>query len=280
MVDINQFKRSELDLLNHGDRSEREFWPLLSKRFPSYEILWRDFIVPLTHRIDPQSVENSKKWIRLRTEIPIRYEQTAMAHYSVFYFLGRAVKRLSEEKAVLGHPEDVLFLLDSVGDNLNSFLSKMNDLGADCGCKVFELERSQFPKDFYPFNKISDYRDTLLHNAVIGRAIDVDQMFVPDWNSDKDKSPIERVKESWRAAEQLKRNEWIGTRKLLDGLIDDVCLTLEVLWKRAIERVNTMSFLSKMNRIIRLADYAPLSADGISMKSDTAASGTFVLPKE
>ena len=44
-----------LDLFHlgeHGDRHEREFWPLLSKLFPSYEILWRRLIVPLTCRID------------------------------------------------------------------------------------------------------------------------------------------------------------------------------------------------------------------------------------
>ncbi|HTW46172.1 MAG TPA: hypothetical protein VMD58_11545 [Acidobacteriaceae bacterium] len=280
MADINQFKQSGLNLLNHGDRSEREFWPLLADRFPSYEILWRNFIVPLTHRIDSLSANDPKKWIRLRTEIPVRYEQTAMAHYSVFYFLGRAVKRLLEEKAVLNHPEDVLFLLDSVGDNFNSFLSKMNDLGTDCGCRVFEVEGLQFPKDFYPFNKISDYRDILLHNAVIGRAIEVQQMFVPDWNPDKNKSPLERVKNSWRAAEMLKQDEWISTKKLLDDVIEDVCTTLERFWKQAIETVEGMSFLSKMNRVIRLEDYGPLSLDGISMTSEVAASGTIVRPKQ
>ena len=38
----------EYFLGSHGDRHEREFWPLLSNRFPSYEILWRRLIVPLT----------------------------------------------------------------------------------------------------------------------------------------------------------------------------------------------------------------------------------------
>jgi hypothetical protein len=32
----------------HGDRHEHIFRPLLSNRFPSYEILWRRLIVPLT----------------------------------------------------------------------------------------------------------------------------------------------------------------------------------------------------------------------------------------
>jgi hypothetical protein len=36
-----------LDLLSYGDRNEREMWPLLSSRFPSYESLWQRLIVPL-----------------------------------------------------------------------------------------------------------------------------------------------------------------------------------------------------------------------------------------
>jgi hypothetical protein len=86
------------DLGTQGDRHEREFWPLLSKRFPSYEVLWRRLIVPMTFRIDQKAaVESPKKWIRFRPGIPVNYEKVAMAHYSVFYFLGRAVKRVTED---------------------------------------------------------------------------------------------------------------------------------------------------------------------------------------
>jgi hypothetical protein len=155
------------DLGTHGDRHEQEFWPLLSKRFPSYEILWRRLIVPLTFRVDQSVVaEGPKKWIRFRPGIPDKYERMAMAHYSVFYFLGRAAKRLSDV-ASLEYPEDVLFLLDSVGDNFNWFLRAMNDIGKDCGVQVFDAGRiTQFPKGFEPFPEISAYRDVLLHKKV------------------------------------------------------------------------------------------------------------------
>lgn len=230
MADINQFKQSEFDVLNHGDRSEREFWPLLAHRFPSYEILWQQLIVSLTSRIDPQASGDCKKWIRVRADIPPAYEEVAMAHYSVFYFLGRAVKRIAEEESALNHPEDVLFLLDSVRDNLKLFLLKMNEIGADCGRRVFGTHCSQFPKGFYPFDKISAYRDILLHNAVIGRAIDVQRTFIPKWDPDINKSPLCRIKKSWRAAEELTRDEWISTKELFDELIQEVCLTLDPLW--------------------------------------------------
>jgi len=156
MSDISRIKQSEFNLLNHGDRSEREFWPLLANHFPSYAILWQRFIVPLTSRIDPQAAGDGKKWIRIRADIPAAYQEVAMAHYSVFYFLGRAIKRITEEESALNHPEDVLFLLDSVGDNLKFFLLKISEFGTDCGCNVFDVPCSQFPKGFYPFDKISD----------------------------------------------------------------------------------------------------------------------------
>ena len=107
---------------------------------------------------------------------------------------------------------------------------KMNEIGADCGRRVFGTHCSQFSKGFYPFDKISAYRDILLHNAVIGRAIDVQRTFIPKWDPDINKSPLCRIKKSWRAAEELTRDEWISTKELFDELIQEVCLTLDPLW--------------------------------------------------
>ena len=123
----------------YGDRHEQEFWPLLSERFPSYEVLWQRLIVPLTRRIDPEHAGFANESIRLRLGIPLAYEHTSMCHYSVFYFLGRAVQRFSDGEVALEHLEDVLFLLDSVGDNFKHFLRAMNDLGADRGRKPFHV---------------------------------------------------------------------------------------------------------------------------------------------
>jgi hypothetical protein len=123
----------QFDLALQGDRHEREFWPLLSKRFPSYQSLWRRLIVPLTCRVDPKTAGSPEQWIRLRPGVPDSYERASMAHYSVFHFLGRAVKRLTQEPTALEYPEDVFFLLDSAVDNFRSFMVVMDELGADCG---------------------------------------------------------------------------------------------------------------------------------------------------
>jgi hypothetical protein len=180
----------QFDLGEHGDRHERNVWPLLSNRFPSYEILWRRLIVPLTCRIDPKMAASPEQWIRLRPGVPPKYEQASMAHYSVFYFLGRAVKRRAEEKTALEYPEDVLFLLDSVGDNFKTFRRAMNELAADCGHTVFKSSGDEVS----PFREISAYRDIFLHNTVMGRGVGVEKTYIPKWSADKTASPLERAK--------------------------------------------------------------------------------------
>lgn len=251
-----------LDLLDqfhlglHGDRHEREFWPLLSKRFPSYESLWRRLVVPLTCRIEHNITPSSEQWIRLRHCIPEKYEKASMAHYSVFYFLGRAAKRFMQEEAALEYPEDVLFLLDSVGDNFKHFRGALNDLGADCGRTIFKASREEIP----PFKEISAYRDTFLHNTVIGRGVGVGKTYIPRWNADKSLSPLERAKGSWRAAEQLTLEDMITTGELLERLIEEVCCSLESAWQTALAVVTSAPFQQKMVKVTGLAECLPLRA--------------------
>jgi hypothetical protein len=271
----------QFDLGKHGDRHEREFWPLLSGRFPSYQLLWRRLIVPLTQRIDPQIAASSERWIRLRPGIPERYENASMAHYSVFYFLGRAVKRLAEEEAALDYPEDVFFLLDSVGDNFKHFRKAMNELGADCGLTIFTTPLNEVP----PFREISDYRDTFLHNTVIGRGVGVDKTFIPKWNLDRAASPLERAKRSWSAAEQLPPDDLVTTGDLLERLIEDVCRTLDSSWQQALAAVTSQSFQQKTLKTTGLAGYLPLEIPAASLDwvppagfSGLGSNATFVAP--
>jgi hypothetical protein len=278
MDGLNQL--DQFDLGTDGDRHEQEFWPLLSGRFPSYEVLWRRLIVPLTNRVDPAIVHDPMKRIRFRPRIPKRYEQAAMAHYSVFYFLGRAVKRVSEEETALEYPEDVFFLLHSVADNFKKFLQAMDGLEADCGRArsqpTFAADVNQFPKGFDPFTEIRDYRDTFLHNAVIGRGVEIGKIYIPRWNLDKSASPLERAKESWRAAEQLSRDDLIGTSDLFERLIQSVCCTLETTWRRAIAVVTSQLFEQKMVRITKLSDYLPLGAPPVLGGQIASASGSCI----
>lgn len=272
MYELNSLDR--FDLGTQGDRHEREFWPLLCSRFPSYETLWRRLIVPLTCRIDQRFADIPDQWIRFRSGLPEKYVQTAMAHYSVFYFLGRAAKRLADEKCALEYPEDVIFLLDSVGDNLKRFLGTMNDLGADCGCPVFDKRIAQLPKGFGPFKEISDYRDTLLHDTVLGRGIGCGKTYIPKWNADKSASPLERARRSWAEAEQLSPDDRVSTNDLLERLIREVCGALESLWRKAIAVVTSQPFERKMVCVTKLAEYFPL-VQAIPVPHMPAVSGSF-----
>jgi hypothetical protein len=274
---INWDSLDRFDLGLHGDRHEQELWPLVSGCFPSYEILWRRLIVPLTFRIDRQAAsETAQRWIRFRG-IPEKYEQVAMAHYSVFYFLGRAAKRVSEGGRAFEHPEDVFFLLDSVGDNLKFFLSRMHELAKDCGIALFEPKAiAQFPKGFDPFVEISAYRDVLLHNPVIGRGVDVDKTYIPKWKSDRSSSPLERAKGLWSEAEALPREELTTTQELFGRLIPETGKLLESFWTQALAFVETRPFQDKMGRVLNLKRYFPLPEGVATVGGVPAASGSFV----
>jgi hypothetical protein len=251
------------DLATQGDRHEQEFWPLLATRFPSYELLWRRLIVPLTSRIDPRAAaEDPRKWIRFRADIPEKYEQMAMAHYSVFYFLGRAADRALGDASAFEHPEDVFFLLDSSGDNFKLFLDAMNAIGKDNGGPLFEPGPiTQFPKGFGPFEEISDYRDVQLHNPVIGRAMDVEKVYLPKWQRGNSGSPLERAKKRWRDAEALSSDVLIDSRDLLDRLLSEVCELLEKHWRTALTLIERIGFEDKSIRVLKLEKYLPLPGE-------------------
>jgi hypothetical protein len=274
MDELNGLDR--FDLAAHGDLQERESWPLLSGRFPSYELLWRRLIVPMTSRIDRGVDPSSDRWIRFRPDVPERYEQLSMAHYSVFYFLGRALERISVEQTAFEHPEDVLFLMDSVGDNFKSFLKAMNAIGNDCGNKnkVFEPKFiNQFPKAYPPFAEISAYRDVLLHNPVLGRGVEEGKVYLPKWSDNKSKSPLDQVKTSWIKAGKLLWEDRVSTTDLLERLVAEVCCLLENSWKQALEAVKQPLFEEKMVRVLQLRKHFPLTAPGQPRDAAPTASG-------
>lgn len=268
MVDV-------FDLRTQGDRHEREFWPLLCDRFPSYQTLWRRLVVPLTFRIDPSIPPDNPRWIRLRPEIPEEpYERLAMVHYSVFYFLGRAVQRLAA-LPMIEYPEDILFLLDSAGDNCKCFMKSINDIAKDStGGPIFPAASiAQFTKTAPPFDEISAYRDVLLHNAVIGRAEDVEGTYLPRWNRNSGQSPLARAKTSWRAAARLSGDDRISTRALLDRLTNEACVVLERYWQTVVTATQRGGFRSKILSVSQLKNYLPLRATDIM---PPAASGSYI----
>jgi len=263
----------ELDgyhLSEHGDETEKEFWPFLSDGFPAYELLWRQLIVPLTKRVDPRVLSSSPEWIQLRTEVPPVYEKISMRQYSAFYFLGRAAKRFAQEKAgAVKHPEDIFFLLQAVKENFNCFRQLIDALGKSFGiAPIFTTAVNDLP----PFHEVSEYRNAFLHNPVIGRAVDGDRMYLPKWN--KSGGPLRRAMVSWRAAQRLLPEDLINTADLLERLINEVRNSLEDAWRAALGMVTKPAFRQQVRKATGLEELLagnPL-ASGVEVRTPALGS--------
>jgi hypothetical protein len=254
---------------------------LLSKDFPLYEKLWQRLVVPMTRRVDPSVSIASNERNRLREEVSLLYERIAMAHYSVFYFVGRAVRRLANDEDAMENPEDVFFLLDSAGDNLKRFSLALNEFAKDWGGQIFEPKVANFPKGFKPFEEIEAYRDALLHNSVLGRGVNVKKVFLPKWHPRPPISPLERVAASWRKAEQLRQEELIDTKTLFDRLLRELFQLLDKLWSTALYALDSPAAVAKMTRVFCISDSDISSVDfSGSTANPLSASGTWVIPEE
>jgi hypothetical protein len=137
-----------------------------------------------------------------------------------------------------------------------------------------------------PFGEISSYRDTFLHNPVIGRGVGVEKTYIPKWSANKSASPLERAKTSWRAAEQLSQGDMISSDELLDRLIREVGSTLERCWHTALSDVVRDPFLQKMVKVTGLADYLPVQGPAAPVEwvpptgvySSLGSNTTFAVP--
>jgi len=95
-------------LANHGDALEKSFWPLFGNEFPSYEIYWRKYSVPLTKRDGATYSHHFKSDKELAKLSPARTKfdiDLAKLHYATLWHL-TAVYRLR-------HLDDLLLELDS-----------------------------------------------------------------------------------------------------------------------------------------------------------------------
>jgi hypothetical protein len=82
---------TEFNLVEHGDRYERLWWPLLRNDFPEWEIFWIHHVVPLTCRIDDKIANSDPRKLFLRDDAKNdeNVESMIMSNYSVFYYMAR-----------------------------------------------------------------------------------------------------------------------------------------------------------------------------------------------
>jgi hypothetical protein len=240
------------DLREHGDHWEKELWGFVEEAFPAYEVFWRRYVVPLTNRIKPTI--GPPEWIRLRSEIKSgnSLERMTMHHYSVFYFLARARKRICEDKP-LPLPEDVFSLLDACRDNILHFFQAIGII------YTFSKPSLGVPTDEGDLCRvcptlasIKGYRNTILHNPVLGRRADREREFLPK------REFLARVEDSWREAERLKGDEVVDSHELYEQLYRDLTAFLEKQWREIIGCLDANRNSSKFRTIWNLEPLLPI----------------------
>lgn len=73
----------QVSFREHGDSIERKHGSLVTEHFPNCEKFWKSFVVPTTHRIEPDA-ELTEETIRFREGIYKALEEISSAHYSMF----------------------------------------------------------------------------------------------------------------------------------------------------------------------------------------------------
>ena len=255
-------------LAEHGDGREREWWPLLENSFPNYQVFWQRYVVPLTHRIDASIPAFDRRWYRMRAGIPPRFQALAITHYSVFYFAARALARLNEPGKLF--PEDVVFLLETCGENALHFFDAVTALLSDFG--LDGPKERQYPNSFPDvFKNIHAYRCVILHNPVIGRAERKGSQYLPLIEH------LEEYKFSWSAVEQLKDDQLVPARKLFCEYAADTVEYLNNKWEELIETFDKVRTRDKFLCLLLpsgLTEIPPAPHLTIDVTAPNAASGT------
>jgi hypothetical protein len=272
-------KLKGFNLIDHGDRHEHERWELVRDRFPNYEDFWRLYIVPLTNRTSAQAQDPS--WIRLRSDVPAEWEKLAICHYSIFYYLSRAVQRriecFSGNADRPTHPEDVIYLLQTCCENVGYFYKALRAVATGA---VSYLPRDG-PKDF-PFREINAYRNLLLHNPVLGRGESNRETLLPSLPKDLKHvdSWARKFAFSWRTVERLGMKDLVSARSLLQELEDGLAKYLNDTWAKLISSLRDRNFHDRL-QFLKLpestGEVQRITADSSSatVGQPLAASGTF-----
>lgn len=273
----------KFNLSQHGDYWEQHWAQLVLRDFPAYEIFWRRYVVPLTNRIDAAIPASDRgRWIRLRLPIDELCERMAMQHYSVFYYLARATENIHAKESC-PFPEDAFTLLDACGDNVRSFFASVKEFLGDFSQPIVKLpaDKKRLCSDgdlSKPdirrggFVAVQKYRDIILHNPVLGRAMDRSRTSLPR------QEVLERIKSSWRNAERLVPSELIDSRELLLHLHGEIASFLQQKWVAIVGALDVVRSSSKFKMKYRLEAFLPINAPTVvpTTLQPFAASGTLV----
>ena len=214
------WKTKGYSLVEHGDRYERFWWPVLKNDFPEYERFWINHIIPLTNRINAEIPESDPRWIGFRDDPKVSDDLEAMAraHYSTFYFLARATLLVEYEPHI--YFKDAFALLAAVTETAKRFV-KVWRRGLTNDLKLSSPSLPGIDVPSWPaVQDIHLYRNAMLHHPVLGRAQYLNREllpkvhFLPKTGSDRSSKPTG----GWRALQRLPPTDFVEGRPLLTKL--------------------------------------------------------------
>ena len=170
---------SQWRLADHGDRLERAFGLLFGEQFPSYEIYWRKYSVPLTKREDAEYSHHFKSDKDLAKLDPPRTKfdlDLATLHYATFWHLCAAyrLRHLDDEPVMeLDTFVHCITRLSSARDTAAAFAGIAHRMGP----KAKRAREAWFnAKPSKPMQLLGAYRNFLVHGAPFMQ-LDVNGMY-------------------------------------------------------------------------------------------------------
>jgi hypothetical protein len=214
----------KFDLQNSGDARERSYWPQVCSLIPGYETFWREFVILLTERIDPNAPAGS---VRLRTNLPEPYERLLMANYSTFTAFAATVADMHLEKTALQRgdllqPEVFFFQACRCLDMYKELRSHVAALFTKRGISVrfgVVSERSDA--------RIRRYRNVFTHDAYLGRGNDHGRELVVS----KDHLPTKGTPLLWSKIATYPKNEMVRLDDLQEQICKELASVLEPTWQ-------------------------------------------------
>jgi hypothetical protein len=150
----------------HGDPVEQSYWELfLRDEFPAYEIVWAEYIVPITRRPDPGFKSDTEL---ARIGLGPEDMCNAQLHYTTFNHLARA---FSVKGAGLHTPDqftEALVRLSAATDTADELLQRVTHRGEYPPFEESPEPRRAWRKaNGYRLQPLRDYRNRMLHGHLM-----------------------------------------------------------------------------------------------------------------
>jgi hypothetical protein len=211
-------------LQDSGDARERFHWPQVCSLIPGYETFWREFVILLTDRVNPNAPAGS---IRLRTNVPEPYEQLLMANYSTFTAFAATVANMHVDEVALQRgdflqPEVFFFQACRCLDMYKELRNHVTTLFTKRGIRV-NLKVMSHLSD----TRIRRYRNVFTHDAYLGRGSDHGRELVVS----KDHLPKKGETLLWSEIATYSKNEMVRLDELEQEVCKELASVLEASWQ-------------------------------------------------